>query len=129
MIPPKIDLGICPLCKGSGFRKESDFTKIDCICEETGNKYFLYSPERNRTFTGKEYIKIDYVDKSLFDKVKLYMKDERIYYYGKPLTLYINSLNRLEPFYSTKDYNLSNYELPPLEDPIFPFHRTKPISL
>ena len=43
MFPPKINLGTCPLCKGNGFRKDSDFTKLECICEETGNNYFIHS--------------------------------------------------------------------------------------
>ena len=126
MFPPHNDLGICPLCKGSGFRKDSDFNKEDCICEETGNKYFLYEPDPN--LLERVTIKIDYSDKTLFDKLTNYMDYGIIYWDGKPYDIYINAINRLEPFYSLKDYNLDNYVLPPLEDPIFPFKRTKPIK-
>ena len=126
MFPPHIDLGICPLCKGSGFRKDSDFNREECICEETGNKYFLYEPLPKENFIGtgcKGYIKMDYQDKTLLDKLKEYMDYGRINHEGIAYDLYINAINRLEPFYSLKDYNLDHYDLPPLEDPIFPFKR------
>lgn len=126
MFPPKIDLGICPLCKGSGYKKDSDFTKIDCRCEETGNKYFLYELESKRNYFGPTlYNKIDYQDKSLFDKIKEHMAYGQVHYDGKFQMLYINDLHRIEPFYTLNDYNLNHYHFPPLEDPLFPFPRKR----
>ena len=126
MIPPHVDLGLCPLCKGAGFKKESDFTKTDCICEETGNKYFLYKLESNRLQFGQDcYCKVDYQDKSLLDKIIKHMAYGQVNYGGKPQILYINSLHRLEPFYTLNDYNLSHYSFPPLEDPLFPLPRQR----
>lgn len=127
----KIDLGLCPVCKGAGHRRDSDFTKIDCICEETGNKYFLFEPDKSRRIfdklneglIGKEYIKIDYKDKWLFDKIKYHLEFGMCHYKGKYQILYINNIHRLEPFYEFQDYNLNNYSFPPLEDPLFPFKR------
>ena len=67
MFPPRIELGICPLCKGSGFKKESDFTRTDCICEETGNKYFYYELEADRAYFGPPlHSKVDYQDIPIF---------------------------------------------------------------
>ena len=131
MIPPKIDLGLCPLCKGSGFRKDSDFTKTDCICDETGNKFFLFEPDKdkknfdliNDNLIGRYCIKIDYKDKWLFDKIKYHFDYGVVYFEGHLKELYINSLNRIEPFYSLNNYRLSEFEFPPLEDPLFPFKR------
>ena len=131
MFPPKIDLGICNICKGAGLRKDSDYTNIDCICNGTGNKFFLYEPNKekrifdkiNEGLIGREYIKIDYKDKWLFDKIKYRLEFGMCHYYGEYRELYINSLNRLEPFYSNNDYNLLHYSFPPLEDPLFPFKR------
>lgn len=124
MIPPHTDLGLCPLCKGTGFKKESDFTKTDCICEETGNKYFLHKLETTRAYFGQDYYtKVDYQDKSLLDKIIDHMAYGQVNYGGKPQILYINSLHRLEPFYTLNDYNLSHYSFPPLEDPLFPLPR------
>lgn len=124
MIPQHTDLGLCPLCKGTGFKKESDFTKTDCICEETGNKYFLHKLETTRAYFGQDYYtKVDYQDKSLLDKIIDHMAYGQVNYGGKPQILYINSLHRLEPFYTLNDYNLSHYSFPPLEDPLFPLPR------
>ena len=126
MIPPHTDLGLCPLCKGTGFKKESDFTKTDCICEETGNKYFLYKLETTRAYFGQDYYtKVDYQDKSLLYKIIDHMAYGQVNYNGKPYTLHINSLHRLEPFYTLNDYNLSHYSFPPLEDPLFPLPRQR----
>ena len=123
LISPKIDLELCPLCKGSGFRKDSDFTKIDCICEETGNKYFLFELDKNQFDNGRGFIKIDYQDRTLYSKIEEYLESGVVYHDGHHFDLYINSLHRIEPFYSLKDYNLKNYHFPPLEDPLFPFKR------
>ena len=123
LVPPHIDLGICPLCKGAGFRKDSDFNKEECICEETGQKYYLYEPSPNMFSNCRGYIKMEYQDKTLLDKLQPHMQYGRINHEGIAYDLYINAINRLEPFYSLKDYNLNNYDLPPLEDPIFPFRR------
>ena len=126
MIPPHTDLGLCPLCKGAGFKKESDFTRTDCICEETGNKYFLHKLETTRAYFGQDYYtKVDYQDKSLLDKIIDHMAYGQVNYDGKPYTLYINDSHRLEPFYTLNDYNLSHYSFPPLEDPLFPFPRQR----
>ncbi len=126
MIPPHTDLGLCPLCKGTGFKKESDFTKTDCICEETGNKYFLHKLETTRAYFGQDYYtKVDYQDKSLLDKIIDHMAYGQVNYNGKPYTLHINSLHRLEPFYTLNDYKLSHYSFPPLEDPLFPLPRQR----
>ena len=126
MIQPHTDLGLCPLCKGTGFKKESDFTKTDCICEETGNKYILHKLETTRAYFGQDYYtKVDYQDKSLLDKIIDHMAYGQVNYNGKPYTLHINSLHRLEPFYTLNDYNLSHYSFPPLEDPLFPFPRQR----
>ena len=126
MIPQHTDLGLCPLCKGTGFKKESDFTKTDCICEETGNKYFLYKLESNRSNFGQDYYcKVEYQDKSLLDKISEHMVFGQVNYDGKPYTLYINDAHRLEPFYTLNDYNLRHYSFPPLEDPLFPFPRRR----
>ena len=126
MIPPHTDLGLCPLCKGAGFKKESDFTKTDCICEETGNKYFLHKLETTRAYFGQDYYtKVDYQDKSLLDKIIDHMAYGQVNYNGKPYTLHINSLHRLEPFYTLNDYKLSHYSFPPLEDPLFPLPRQR----
>ena len=126
MIPPHADLGLCPLCKGTGFKKESDFTRTDCICEETGNKYFKYELESNRLHFGQDYYcKVEYQDKSLLDKISEHMAFGQVNYNGHPHTLYVNRVNRLEPFYTLNDYNLSHYSFPPLEDPLFPFPRRR----
>ena len=126
MIPPHTDLGLCPLCKGTGFKKESDFTKTDCICEETGNKYFLHKLETTRAYFGQDYYtKVDYQDKSLLDKIIDHMAYGQVNYNGKPYTLHINSLHRLEPFYTLNDYKLSHYSFPPLEVPLFPLPRQR----
>jgi hypothetical protein len=126
MIPPHIDLGLCPLCKGTGFKKESDFTRTDCICEETGNKYFLYKLESTRLHFGPDqYQKVDYQDKSLLDKIIDHMAYGQVNYNGEPQILHINNLNRLEPFYTLNDYNLNHYSFPPLVDPLFPFPRRR----
>ena len=126
MIPPHADLELCPLCKGAGFKKESDFTRTDCICEETGNKYFLHKLETTRAYFGQDYYtKVDYQDKSLLDKIIDHMAYGQVNYNGKPYTLHINSLHRLEPFYTLNDYNLSHYSFPPLEDPLFPLPRQR----
>ena len=126
MIPPHVDLGLCPLCKGAGFKKESDFTKTDCICEETGNKYFLYKLESNRLHFGQDcYCKVEYQDKSLLDKISEHMAYGQVNYGGKPYTLYINDSHRLEPFYTLNDYNLKHYSFPPLVDPLFPLPRQR----
>ena len=126
MIPPHADLGLCPLCKGTGFKKESDFTRTDCICEETGNKYFLHKLETTRAYFGQDYYtKVDYQDKSLLDKIIDHMAYGQVNYNGKPYTLHINSLHRLEPFYTLNDYKLSHYSFPPLEDPLFPLPRQR----
>lgn len=131
MFPPKINLGICPVCKGSGYRYDSDFTKTECICEETGNKFFLYEPDPNKRrfekieqgLIGREYIKIDYKDKWLYEKIKHHLSFGICHYNGELKYLYINSYNRIEPFYSLGDYLFTNYSFPPLEDPLFPFKR------
>ena len=126
MIPPHTDLELCPLCKGTGFKKESDFTRTDCICEETGNKYFLHKLETTRAYFGQDYYtKVDYQDKSLLDKIIDRMAYGQVNYNGKPYTLHINSLHRLEPFYTLNDYKLSHYSFPPLEDPLFPLPRQR----
>ena len=126
MIPQHTDLGLCPLCKGAGFKKESDFTRTDCICEETGNKYFLHKLESNPTHFGQDYYcKVEYQDKSLLDKIIDHMAYGQVNYDGKPYTLHINSLHRLEPFYTLNDYNLSHYSFPPLVDPLFPLPRQR----
>ena len=126
MFPPIPDLGLCPLCKGLGFKRESDFTKIDCICEETGNKFFQYKFEPNNPFSS--YIKVSYTDKTLFDKIKDHLAYGVVYYKGTLHNLYINSSNRIEPFYSLDDYHFNNYHFPPLEDPLFPFDRHRILS-
>ena len=129
MFPPRIELGICPLCNGSGFKKESDFTRTDCICEETGNKYFYYELEPDRTYFGPQmHSKVDYQDKSLLDKIKEHMKYGQVHYDGIPHMLYINDLHRLEPFYTLNDYNLTHYTFPPKVDPLLPFPRFEPIK-
>ena len=126
MIPQHTDLGLCPLCKGTGFKKESDFTKTDCICEDTVNKYFLHKLETTRAYFGQDYYtKVDYQDKSLLDKIIDHMAYGQVNYNGKPYTLHINSLHRLEPFYTLNDYKLSHYSFPPLEDPLFPLPRQR----
>lgn len=126
MIPQKHELGLCPLCKGSGFRKESDFTKTDCICEETGNKYFIFVPTPNKlTNNFSAWFIVDYQDKTLIDKIHKHFDYGKVRYQGYEHTLYINGLYRLEPFYALKDYNLDHYEFPPTDDPLFPFERYK----
>lgn len=131
MFPTKIDLGLCPICKGSGFKKEADYSRSECICEETGNKFFLFEPDKTKRIfdrlddglIGICYIRIDYKDKLLFDRIKYHFEFGICHYNGILKTLYINGLHRIEPFYSLKDYNLNNYNFPPLEDPLFPFKR------
>lgn len=129
--PQKQDLGICPLCKGAGTRKDSDFTRLECICEETGNKYFTYIPNPNKVNLagGVDWFIVDYQDKTLLDKISKYFEYGRVTYQnGHQHNIFINSLARIEPFYTLKDYNLNHYDFPPIEDPLFPFHRTKPIN-
>lgn len=125
MFPRKQDLGICPLCKGAGIRKDSDFTKLECICDETGNKYFTYIPNPNKVNLagGVDWFIVDYQDKTLLDKITKYFDYGQVRYEGYTHSIYVNSLYRLEPFYSLKDYNLDHYDFPPLEDPLFPFRR------
>ena len=125
MFPPKINFGLCPHCRGSGYKKDSDFTRLDCICEETGNKYF----EVNHPYfcTGVNDLDLlSYEDKSIYDKLiemDYFRLWDCIQYNedGLDHIIYINATNRLEPFYSLKDWNLNNYNLKPVENPLFPF--------
>lgn len=124
-LPQKHDLGICSLCKGAGTRKDSDFTRLDCICEETGNKYFIFvsNPNKVNSAGGQDWFIVDYQDKTLLDKITKHFENGKVRYNGYEHPIYINGLYRLEPFYSLKDYHLDNYDFPPLEDPLFPFPR------
>lgn len=130
MFPSVINYGVCPYCKGQGFKKDSDFTKLECICEETGNKYFEPEDSYFQTINDplRELILLNYEDKVNYDKlISLnYFKLWDIIQYnidGLEHPIYINANNRLEPFYSLKDSNINNYTLKPVEDPLFPFVR------
>ena len=131
MFPPLIDYGTCQHCKGSGFKKDSDFTKLDCICEETGNKLFeveeVYFHSSKLIFNG-DLVLLNYEDKINYDKlvnIKYFKLWDTIQYNEDGLDhhIYINANNRLEPFYSLNDSNINNYTLKPVEDPLFPFIR------
>lgn len=126
MFPPKINLGTCPLCKGNGFRKDSDFTKLECICEETGNNYFIPSIFNSFFNNDTNLILLDYKDRWLYNILEEYLKIENEIDCpdGIRHRIYINNKNRLEPFYTYNNYDLKNhYRLIPVENPLFPFER------